>query len=133
MVCSICKCEGHNKRKCPSINVIKDVKKPELVKKDLKSNKTRESFSELMKNLSLKTIKNQSLDRSKKLEYYEYVLDKSSKFWQIEYIPNEECEYQIKYGKIGDEGRIIVKKDTSSKINKLIESKKKKGYILKKI
>ena len=32
MVCSICKCEGHNKRKCPSINVVKEIRKPEMVK-----------------------------------------------------------------------------------------------------
>lgn len=132
MVCSICKCEGHNKRKCPSINVVKEIKKPEMVK-NLEPQVNRKNIEESMKNLKINNKKRgESLDRSKKLEYYEYVLDKSKKFWQIEYIPNEECEYQIKYGKIGDEGRIIVKKETSSKINKLIESKKKKGYILKK-
>ena len=132
MVCSICKCEGHNKRKCPSINVVKEIRKPEMVK-NLEPQVNRKNIEESMKNLMINNKKRgESLDRSKKLEYYEYVLDKSKKFWQIEYIPNEECEYQIKYGKIGDEGRIIVKKETSSKINKLIESKKKKGYILKK-
>lgn len=132
MVCSICKCEGHNKRKCPSINVVKEIRKPEMVK-NLEPQVNRKNIEESMKNLKINNKKRgESLDRSKKLEYYEYVLDKSKKFWQIEYIPNEECEYQIKYGKIGDEGRIIVKKETSSKINKLIESKKKKGYILKK-
>jgi len=61
---------------------------------------------------------------------YIYQDDKSNKFWKIEYIPNEDGEYRIEYGRMGKPGKIESKSDTYIKIKKLIECKTKKGYIL---
>ena len=56
--------------------------------------------------------------------------DKSNKFWKIEYMPNDEGEYRIEYGRMGKPGKIESKSDTWIKIKKLIDSKIKKGYKL---
>lgn len=64
---------------------------------------------------------------------------KSSKFWEISWkaLPNGEFEYTTRWGKIATEGALSVhkgrnektKQGTKKSIEKLIESKRKKGYV----
>jgi predicted DNA-binding WGR domain protein len=61
-----------------------------------------------------------------KTEKYEFNDGKSHKFWNITY--NTGGEYTVNYGKIGSDGRTTTKKDTKENIQKLIDSKVKKGY-----
>ena len=62
-----------------------------------------------------------------KTEKYEFNDGKSHKFWNITY-NTEGGEYTVKYGKIGSDGRTTTKTDTKENIQKLIDSKVKKGY-----
>lgn len=50
---------------------------------------------------------------------------KSSKYWNIEY---NNTDYKVHYGKTGTKGLTLSKKSSLDKIEKLIESKIKKGY-----
>ena len=79
------------------------------------------------KNSIKKNIKNKKFI----IKRYELKDNKSSKFWTIKY--NKDGEFTTSYGKIGTEGRKSKKKILSNEgIKKLIESKIKKGYKLKK-
>ena len=53
-----------------------------------------------------------------------------TKFWEITY--NKVGDYTVRFGKVGSEGRTTNKKDTIKNIEKLIQSKKNKGYKLEK-
>jgi predicted DNA-binding WGR domain protein len=56
--------------------------------------------------------------------------EKSDKFWEIIYenSDNEKQKYIVRYGKVDSPGTTSKNEDTSEKIQKLIEDKKKKGY-----
>ena len=54
-----------------------------------------------------------------------YTDEKSNKFWNIEYTPNE---YKVNYGKKNTNGKKLFKKSIIIDTQKLIESKLKKGY-----
>ena len=54
-----------------------------------------------------------------------YEDDKSNKFWNIEYTSDE---YKVNYGKKNTNGKKQYKKSNIKDIEKLIESKLKKGY-----
>ena len=61
---------------------------------------------------------------------FEYKDAKSHKFWQIESIGSL---INIRYGKVGTDGQLIIKKTKSTdaaiaEVEKLIKSKLKKGY-----
>lgn len=63
-------------------------------------------------------------------KYFEFIDDKSSKFWEIEAL---ELGFRVRYGKIGADGTIQDKTFASNdirdkEINKLILEKTKKGY-----
>lgn len=63
--------------------------------------------------------------------YFEFVAEKSSRFWEIEISGRE---VKVRFGKIGAEGQIQVKKfemlsDAKSHVEKLINEKYKKGYV----
>jgi predicted DNA-binding WGR domain protein len=60
--------------------------------------------------------------------YYEFIDNKSNKYWHIQY--NKDGNYKIKYGKIGSTGIIIEKTNKIQNIEKIIETKIKKGYKL---
>ena len=68
--------------------------------------------------------------KSKK-ESYIFKDEKSDKFWNIIYerSENEKQKYIIQYGKDGSSGTTSKNEETSEKIQKLIEDKKKKGYV----
>ena len=51
--------------------------------------------------------------------------EKSNKFWNIEYTPNE---YKVNYGKKNTIGKKLCKKSIIIDTQKLIESKLNKGY-----
>ena len=67
--------------------------------------------------------------KSKKV-YLELKDEKSDKFWEIIYenSDNEKQRYIVRYGKVDSPGTTSKNEDTSEKIQKLIEDKKKKGY-----
>ena len=56
--------------------------------------------------------------------------EKSDKFWEIIYenSDNEKQRYIVNYGKVDSPGTTSKNEETSEKIQKLIEDKKKKGY-----
>ena len=75
---------------------------------------------------------NTNNSKNKKLivKRYELKDDKSNKFWTIEY--NKNGDFSTIYGKIGTNGRKSkIKKSSKEEIKKLIDSKVKKGYKLK--
>ena len=65
-----------------------------------------------------------------KKEYFKMEDEKSNKFWEIIYerTENEKQRYIVRYGKVGNSGTTSKNEDTSDKIQKIIEEKKKKGY-----
>jgi len=75
------------------------------------------------KTLSLNTRNNKIISL-----YYEFIDNKSNKYWHIQY--NKDGIYKIKYGKIGSTGIIIEKTNKIQNIEKIIETKIKKGYKL---
>jgi predicted DNA-binding WGR domain protein len=116
----------------------KETPKKETPKKDISKNEETysidlintiyklsgtENFIDSLKALSM----NEPQLRS---EMYELKDEKSEKFWKIEYLPEKDGEYRINYGKIGSQGKVISKSDTWININKIIQSKIKKGYKL---
>ena len=67
-----------------------------------------------------------------KKEYFEMEDEKSNKkFWEITYenSQNDKQKYIVRYGKVDSLGTKSKNEDTSDKIQKIIEEKKKKGYI----
>lgn len=70
--------------------------------------------------------------KSKK-ECYIFKDEKSDKFWNITYerSDNAKQKYIVNYGKVDSPGTISKNIETSEKIQKLIEDKKKKGYVKK--
>ena len=66
-----------------------------------------------------------------KTVYLELKDEKSEKFWKIIYenSDNEKQRYIVNYGKIGNSGTTSKNEDTVENIQKLIEDKKKKGYV----
>lgn len=64
-------------------------------------------------------------------KYYEFKNDKSNKFWEIKYEDNksEKRKYIVRYGSTDTSGKTVSPKlDTIKNIEKLIETKIKKGY-----
>ena len=66
----------------------------------------------------------------KETQLYYYNDDKSHKFWEITYDSEKGGEYKIRFGKIGSKGCQNTKIDTLENIEKLIQTKIKKGYIM---
>ena len=72
------------------------------------------------------------------MRYFELVDNKSAKFWEIYNYWNEDLmNVQVRYGKIGTEGRTIRhyydKLEAGSKlVDKLVAQKVKKGYVERK-
>lgn len=72
------------------------------------------------------------------MRYFEYTKGNSNKFWEINNYWNEDRKnVQVRYGKIGTEGRTIrhyySKLDEGNKlVDKLISEKLKKGYVERK-
>ena len=72
------------------------------------------------------------------MRYFELVDNKSAKFWEIYNYWNEDrMNVQVRYGKIGTEGRTIRhyydKLEAGSKlVDKLVAQKVKKGYVERK-
>ena len=72
------------------------------------------------------------------MRYFELVDGKSAKFWEINNYWNEDrMNVQVRYGKIGTEGRTIrhyyAKMEAGSKlVDKLVAQKVKKGYVERK-
>ena len=64
-------------------------------------------------------------------ELYHNVKGSSGKFWKISYNPDKGGYHVIIFGRIGTDGRTVLKTDTLANIEKLIKSKKSKGYMLK--
>ena len=69
-------------------------------------------------------------------KYFEFVNNKSNKFWKIEYSPDsmdnsDKIEYITTYGSRnhGKKASSTTKKGTLEEIEKLIMSKVKKGYV----
>ena len=72
------------------------------------------------------------------MRYFELVDGKSAKFWEINNYWNEDrMNVQVRYGKLGTEGRTIrhyyAKLEAGSKlVDKLVAQKLKKGYVERK-
>lgn len=72
------------------------------------------------------------------MRYFEYTKGNSAKFWEInDYWNEDRMNVQVRYGKIGTEGRTIRHyytklSDGSKLVNKLVTQKLKKGYIERK-
>lgn len=72
------------------------------------------------------------------MRYFEYTKGNSTKFWEInDYWNEDRMNVQVRYGKIGTEGRTIrhyyAKLEAGSKlVDKLVAQKLKKGYIERK-
>ena len=72
------------------------------------------------------------------MRYFEYTEGNSKKFWEINNYWNEDrMNVQVRYGKIGTEGRTIrhyyAKLDAGNKlVDKLVAQKLKKGYVERK-
>ena len=72
------------------------------------------------------------------MRYFEYAKGNSNKFWEItDYWNEDRKNVQVRYGKIGTEGRTIrhyySKLDEGNKlVDKLISEKLKKGYVERK-
>ena len=72
------------------------------------------------------------------MRYFEYTKGNSNKFWEINDYWNEDRKnIQVRYGKIGTEGRTIRHYysklgDGSKLVDKLISEKLKKGYVERK-
>ena len=66
----------------------------------------------------------------KETQLYYYNDNKSQKFWEITYDSEKGGEYKTRFGKNGSEGRQHTKIDTLENIEKLIQTKIKKGYIM---
>ena len=72
------------------------------------------------------------------MRYFENTKGNSNKFWEVHNYWNEDRKnVQVRYGKIGTEGRTIrhyyVALDAGSKmVDKLIAEKEKKGYVERK-
>ena len=71
------------------------------------------------------------------MRYFEFINDKSSKFWEIYNSWNTEPSYiETRFGKIGSEGRVSkivyhTLKAGNDMEEKLIQQKLKKGYVEK--
>lgn len=116
--------------------------------KDTKENVEKESsdnVSETASELSTKKTKvkkeikketEEELDstmENEKTILYVFKDDKSNKFWEIKYEDNgaEKRKYIVRYGKVDTPGsRSKPKMDTIKKIEDIIETKVKKGYII---
>lgn len=96
--------------------------------------------TEKLKKLEVKDKKIESKDeeidekmKNPLIEYYEFKDEKSEKFWEIKYdnIDEEKIKYIVKYGKIKTSGSVSKPKmDNIKNIEKIIETKVKKGYKL---
>ena len=100
---------------------------PKLSTIDGKKNKKRieaiiEHFLNFSNKLNIDTNNSKKNIVQIKLIYED---DKSNKFWNIEYKSNE---YKVNYGKKNTNGKKQYKKSNIKDIEKLIESKLKKGY-----
>jgi len=121
--------------------IIKQEKKKEPIKEKKSFEEIIKTLKEEMKELSIEIFdsdsdsiksKNSSKGSVKQInsEMYIYQDEKSNKFWRIEYIPNEDGEYRIEYGRMGKPGKIESKNDTWVKIKKLIDSKNQEGLCI---
>jgi predicted DNA-binding WGR domain protein len=72
------------------------------------------------------------------MRYFEYTKGNSNKFWEVnDYWNEDRMNVQVRYGKIGTEGRTIrhyyAKFRAGSKlVDKLVAQKLKKGYVERK-
>ena len=72
------------------------------------------------------------------MRYFEYTNGNSAKFWEInDYWNEDKMNVQVRYGKIGTEGRTIRHyytklPDGSKLVNKLVTQKLQKGYVERK-
>ncbi len=115
-----------DKNKCmEKVKEIKNIK--DKSDKDERSEKVKES----------KTIKDKSDEKINEImgktitEHYKLKDDKSDKFWEIIYedINDEKKKYKVRYGKEGTDGIYSkIKEDTFKNIQKIINTKEKKGY-----
>ena len=101
---------------------------PNLSTIDGKKNKKRiETIIENFLNFSCKFKINTDKSKKKKIIQIKLIYEdeKSNKFWNIEYTPDE---YKVNYGKKNTKGKTQYKKSNIKDTEKLIESKLKKGY-----
>jgi predicted DNA-binding WGR domain protein len=126
--------------KMKKTKTIKD-EHPEKMKKTktIKENPIKNEDSDIVK--ETKTIKEKSIkneDSENEImgkiitKHYKLKDDKSDKFWEIIYedINDEKKKYKVRYGKEGTDGTYSkIKEDTLKKIEEIIISKVKKGYV----
>ncbi len=129
--------KGYSKLK--KNEIIELLKENKIEIKDSK----REDITDVTENLKKLEIKdkkmetkNEELDEKMKnplIKYYELKDDKSEKFWEIKYdnTKEEKIKYIVRYGKIKTPGSVSKPKmDNIKNIEKIIETKVKKGYEL---
>jgi predicted DNA-binding WGR domain protein len=91
-----------------------------------KNLKNRQRIIKIIDNFYDFACKNGEKSKSKlTTKYYELINNSSSKFWKITY---KDGYYKVTYGKIGSKGKTIEKHEPLTKILKLIQTKKDKGY-----
>ena len=107
---------------------------PKLSTNDGKKNKKRietiiENFLTFSCKSKINTNKSKIYTNKSKINIIQIKLiyedEKSNKFWNIEYTPDE---YKVNYGKKNTKGKTQYKKSNIKDTEKLIESKLKKGY-----
>ena len=113
---------------------IKDPKREEDVEKLTEDLKDLDVKEKKPKKSEIKKDESEDLDDKMKdpiTKYYIFKDEKSDKFWEIIYdnTSEEKIKYIVRYGKVNTPGsRSKPKMDTMKNIEKLIETKTKKGY-----
>ena len=113
---------------------IKDPKRKEDVEKLTEDLKELDVKEKKPKKSEIKKDESEDLDDKMKdpiTKYYIFKDEKSDKFWEIIYDnkSEEKIKYIVRYGKVNTPGsRSKPKMDTMKNIEKLIETKTKKGY-----
>ena len=113
---------------------IKDPKRKEDVEKLTEDLKELDVKEKKPKKSEIKKDESEDLDDKMKdpiTKYYIFKDEKSDKFWEIIYdnTSEEKIKYIVRYGKVNTPGsRSKPKMDTMKNIEKLIETKTKKGY-----
>jgi predicted DNA-binding WGR domain protein len=151
-LCKENKIKGYSKlKKDEIIQLLKDNNiqfkqddKKDKVEKESSDNSSDDSSKDSTDSSTEKTkLKNEikketteELDSSMKNELtklYVFKDDKSSKFWEIKYENSDEekRKYIVRYGKVDTNGTSSKPKmDTLKNINKIIDAKLKKGYVI---
>ena len=113
---------------------IKDPKRKEDIEKLTEDLKELDVKEKKPKKSEIKKDESEELDDKMKkpiTKYYLFKDEKSDKFWEIMYdnISEEKIKYIVRYGKVDTPGsRSKPKMDSMKNIEKLIETKIKKGY-----